>query len=58
MVVERALAHARLGGDGIDAGRQPLAVEQPVGGLENALVQGRSFHDYTDLFTITQTGVI
>ena len=38
MVVERALADADLGGDGVNAdGADALQVEQPVGRLEDAL---------------------
>ena len=50
VVVERALADADLGGDRVDPdGANALAVEQPVGGLEDALLHRcpdvRSRHD-------------
>ena len=42
MVVERALADADFGRDGIDAdGANALQIEQPVGGLEDALLHRR-----------------
>ena len=38
MVIERALADADFGGDGVDAdGADALQVEQPVGGLQDPL---------------------
>ena len=42
MIIERALADADLGGNGVDAdGANPLLIEQPVGGLQNPLFHRR-----------------
>jgi len=53
VVVERALADADFGRDGIDAvGANALQIEQPVRGFEDALLHGGLFgigHFYTDL---------
>ena len=44
MVVERALADAGFGGNGIDTdSANSLQIEQPVGGFENPLLHGRLF---------------
>src|SRR5882757_10044865 len=45
MVVERALADADFGRDGVDANRaNPLQIEQPVRGFEDAVLHGRLLH--------------
>ena len=50
MIVERALADADFGGDGVDAhGANAAQIEQPVGGFEDPLLHRQAFRVGTSL---------